>query len=85
MPDFDPGFLRYNDGHAYDGERCIHCGVNVYDAQDDQPCVDHEPLIHTSETADATTDAHTLGDDEPARWWEIWAGEPHPAYAAGLA
>lgn len=51
MSDFDPGFLRYNDGHAYDGERCVHCGVNIYDALDEVPCVDHEPLVYTTESA----------------------------------
>lgn len=41
--------------HVYDGERCIHCGVNIYDqwiygADDESDCNDREPMAHTSQS-----------------------------------
>lgn len=40
--------------HAYDGERCIFCGVNYIDAgmHPDAPetCNDREPMVYTTET-----------------------------------
>ena len=44
------GNLRYIAKHAYDGERCVWCGINIYDAAEDDPCVDHEPITYTTET-----------------------------------
>lgn len=39
--------------HEFDGERCIHCGVNIYDCDhtDSECCVWRKPTVHTSETA----------------------------------
>jgi hypothetical protein len=45
----DAGNLRYIAKHAYDGERCVWCGINIYDAAEDDPCVDHEPITYTSD------------------------------------
>lgn len=38
--------------HVYDGERCIHCGVNVYDCDcpNDECCNEREPMVYTTET-----------------------------------
>lgn len=38
--------------HVYEGERCIHCGVNVYDCEheNDECCNEREPMAYTSET-----------------------------------
>lgn len=43
--------------HVYDGERCIHCGINIYDQwiygpEDESDCVDREPMTYTTETGD---------------------------------
>ena len=37
------GFIRR---HVYDGERCIHCGVNVYDCdhENDECCNERDPI-----------------------------------------
>jgi len=40
--------------HYYEGERCIYCGVNIYDqwiygAVDESDCVEREPMVYTSE------------------------------------
>jgi hypothetical protein len=45
----DAGNLRYIAKHAYDGERCVWCGINIYDAAEDDPCVDHEPITYTTD------------------------------------
>ncbi len=42
--------------HDFDGERCIHCGVNIYDCDlgdddnDGDPCVPHEPVTYTTQS-----------------------------------
>lgn len=38
--------------HMFDGERCIHCNVNVYDCscENDECCNEREPIKYTSET-----------------------------------
>lgn len=38
--------------HVYDGERCIHCGVNVYDCEheNDECCNERDPMVYTTET-----------------------------------
>ena len=35
--------------HTFDGERCVYCGINIYDSFND-PCVDHEPIAYTTES-----------------------------------
>ena len=44
--------LVYEGEHCYDGERCIHCGVNIYDEgiYGPSPCAPHEPVTYTTET-----------------------------------
>lgn len=44
--------LGTSDGHVFDGERCIHCNVNVYDDGIYGPfkCTEREPHVHTTET-----------------------------------
>lgn len=39
--------------HVYDGERCIHCGGNVYDCdcENDECCVARVPMAYTTESA----------------------------------
>jgi hypothetical protein len=43
--------------HVYDGERCIHCGVNVYDCtcENDECCNEREPMTYTTSTGDRET------------------------------
>lgn len=38
--------------HVFDGERCIHCGVNVYDCEheNDECCNERDPMVYTTET-----------------------------------
>lgn len=41
--------------HVYDGERCIHCGVNIYDQYiygpvDESDCIERAPMVYTTET-----------------------------------
>lgn len=38
--------------HVFEGERCIHCNVNVYDCdcENDECCNEREPMTYTSET-----------------------------------
>ena len=55
------GNLRYIAKHAYDGERCVWCGINIYDAAEDDPCVDHEPITYTTETKPEAAEAALAG------------------------
>jgi len=53
--------------HVYDGERCIHCNVNIYDqwiygAEDESDCIDREPMKYTTETSKETS--WDFGDSE---------------------
>lgn len=41
--------------HTFDGERCTHCGINVYD-WDDERCVPHEPVAYTTESTPSDLD-----------------------------
>lgn len=27
--------------HMFIGERCVHCNINIYDWDDESPCVDY--------------------------------------------
>lgn len=43
--------------HLFDGERCVHCHVNVYDIgvhlDEDFPCIEHPLTVYTTETPSA--------------------------------
>lgn len=42
--------------HIFDGERCVHCGVNVYDSYIYGPdFCDREPITYTTETPRGAT------------------------------
>jgi hypothetical protein len=36
--------------HLFEGERCVFCGVNVYDIPADEPCEPHPPIRYTTES-----------------------------------
>lgn len=43
--------------HMYDGERCVFCNVNIYDAylyEDPERCIDREPVRYSTETKEET-------------------------------
>lgn len=54
------------DPHIYECERCIFCGVNVYDQMcyGDTPCTPREPFAFTSETGDPPVQWETRAIDE---------------------
>jgi hypothetical protein len=64
----DSGTVLSDYPHVTDGaERCVNCGVNIYDnaMYGPYPCVPHKPMQYTTSTGDPS-----VFDSDPARFVE---------------